>query len=125
MNVMASIVANARLSTHHLLPEVGRSMAKADLRNPEMDPLRALAGRALSLSAGALGWNLDELAQQLTTDPDRPRDARQVSRWMSGAERLQLDVVMSNDELWAEFMVRLAKLRGGFDVATTITRRTA
>lgn len=100
-------------------------MAKADLRNPEIDARRALVGRALTLAAGALGWNLDELAQQLTTDAEHPRCPRQVSRWMSGAERLQLDVVMANEELWAEFMVRLARVTGGFDIATTLTRRIA
>jgi hypothetical protein len=121
---MGAIVANVRPSTQHLLPEVGRVMAKADLRNPEID-FRALAGRALALAAGALGWNLDELAQQLTTDPQHPRCPRQVSRWLSGAERLQLDVVMANDELFTEFLVRLARVRGGFDVATTLTRRIA
>lgn len=99
-------------------------MAKADLRFSETDR-RVVVGRALELAAGALGWNLDELAQALTVDKDDPRDPRQVARWLNGKERVQLDVVMLHDELFGEYIYRLGRLTGSYDGAFVLVRRPA
>ena len=122
---MANSVASSTALAHRVIPEMARpAMAKADLRFPETDR-KALAGMALERAAGALGWNLELLAQHLTVDADRPRDPRQVARWIAGTERIQLDVVMAHEELFAEFMYRLGKLSGSFDGAMVLVRRSA
>lgn len=53
-----------------------------------------------------MGWSLKQLAGALK------RDERQVSRWLNGQERVQLDVVFDCEELRQPFALQLSKLSG-------------
>ena len=81
-------------------------MAKADLRNAESIDFRAEIGACLQRAASLLGWSLKQLAGALK------RDERQVSRWLNGQERVQLDVVFDCEELRQPFALQLSKLSG-------------
>jgi hypothetical protein len=86
---------------------------KADLRKAESGPMAVEIGAALDAARAALSWSLDRLAAELG------RDARQVSRWLTGAERTQVDVVWSVPELRKPFVIALAA-RAGAVVRTRV-----
>lgn len=111
---MADSVAVAEAPRHLLRSETRPSVAKAHLRKPETADFRAEIGACLDRARFALGWNLDELATALK------RDARQVKRWITGDERVQMDAVLSVPELHAEFVIALAGAHDALRVSTTI-----
>jgi len=86
-------------------------MVRADLRKAEGAAVRAQVGRCLARAQHLAGWSLKELADALQ------RDERQVARWISGAERVQLDAVCAVPRLRAVFLVALAEF-AGVDVVT-------
>ncbi len=97
--------------------EIRRRMAKATLPKGENIAFRAelrLIGDALNGARNELGWTIDQLARELD------KDEKQVSRWLRGEERTQVDVVFSVPALRQPFVVHLA-LRAGCRVRTTIT----
>jgi hypothetical protein len=107
----------------HLLPsEIGGSRtAKAelpDLRIAENRDYRAVSGQCLDKARLALGWNLDELADHLGR-----RDPRQIARWISGAERVQLDAVIAVAPLLDAFVIALASLSPRIETVTEIRVR--
>jgi ribosome-binding protein aMBF1 (putative translation factor) len=81
-------------------------MAPSHLRKAEKVDFQAEIGGCLERARCWLGWSLKECAAKLG------RDERQVSRWESGTERTQVDVVMAVEELQQPFAAQLAKLSG-------------
>lgn len=114
MDVDTSLVVGA---AHRLNQEKRVAMAKATLRNPENDAMRAewrVIGAALDEARRAVDWTKDQLAKELK------RDEAQVRRWLSGAERPQADIVLAVEVLCQPFLVALAA-RKGCRVRTVIT----
>ena len=104
-------------SAHRVIPEKSAGQLKADLRKPENTEFLAEIGACLDAARREVGWTIDQLAAELKREP------RQVSRWMRGEERTQVDVVFAVKALREPFVVALAKL-AAMPVETTI-RRTA
>ena len=100
------MVASAPGSALRELPETDVRMARAHLRKPESVDFRSEIGACLQRAASLVGWSLKELAGKLT------RDERQISRWLNGQERVQLDVVFDCEELRQPFAYQLARLSG-------------
>lgn len=95
----------ARIDRHLLKAEIGAPhMAKVDLRKAEEGPRREEIGRALSRTQHFAGLSLKEFAARLDRDP------RQVQRWQTGDERVQLDAIYADRALWNLFIVQLATL---------------
>lgn len=90
------------------LPDARPVMLKASLRNADAVDHKSDIGECLASAAHWLGWSLKELAAKLD------RDERQVARWLTGAERVQVDVVWSVPELRQPFALHLAKLAGAY-----------
>lgn len=85
--------------------------AKAAHGKPENGDFLAEIGAALDAARASVGWTVDRLAGELKRDP------RQVSRWLNGAERTQVDVVWGVIELRKPFVIALGQRAGA--VATT------
>src|SRR3990167_6114817 len=94
---MPPMVADKPAARHPELSEITPTMARADLRKTENVDFRAEVGACLQRAASLLGWSLKELAGKLG------RDERQVSRWLNGHERVQVDVVFDCEELRQPF----------------------
>jgi transcriptional regulator with XRE-family HTH domain len=93
-------------------------MAKADLRKAEMDDWRLHVGGAIERMRMLSGLSLKEFAAVLG------RDERQIARWITGAERPQLDVLFAADDLRQSLVIALAELAGaGIEVETTVRIR--
>jgi hypothetical protein len=93
-------------------------MAKVDLRAAEIDPHRVALGQCIDRARMSCHWNLDQFTAAIGK-----QDARQVARWISGAERPHLDALMSVPEFWREFVIELAKLDPRFEVVSEIRIR--
>ncbi len=93
-------------------------MAKADIRKAETEQWKAHIGGAIQRAMSLAGWSLKEFADRVG------RDERQVARWISGAERPQLDTLFAVDGLRQPLIVALAELAGqGVEVETTVRIR--
>lgn len=93
-------------------------MVKADLRKPETDTWKADIGGALEQAVAKLGWSLKEFAGHIE------RDERQASRWLTGAERPQLDRIFAVKALRLPFILAMAELAGeDIEIETTIRLR--
>jgi hypothetical protein len=116
---MGASVSETRPSRHRELPEKAVRMATADLRKAENDTdRREEIGRAFESASAP--WTLNELSGMLH------RDERQLARWRSGAERVQLDVVLGSEVLWPRMVVAMARLRpGAIEVETVLKVRIA
>jgi hypothetical protein len=79
---------------------------------------RPQLGLALDRARFLAGWSLKELAAALD------RDDAQVSRWVRGMERIQLEAVFKVPLLRRAFVVALAEIAGeGVEVRTEIDVR--
>jgi len=111
--------AGARQPVIPEIPETRPRMVKADLRKAEPDGWREAIGRAIERAMFLQGWSLKQFAAAVG------RDERQVARWITGAERPQLDTLFACEALRQPLVQALGELVGA-DVHTTITlRRTA
>lgn len=114
----ASTVARANEASHHVSPEIGRPvMAKANLRIPETD-FKVAIGSAIQRAVALVGWSNKEAAAKVGADDS------QFGKWISGAERPQLDKLFAVEELRWPLIQALAVLDARAEVITTI-RRTA
>lgn len=105
---------------HRLLSEIGSARpAKADLKI--LDNHKAAIGQCVERARKSLGWSQKELADSLGAD----RDVAQVSRWESGKERPQFDVLWAVEALRGPLVIQLASLSDAIAVETTITIRRA
>lgn len=113
-------VASESEPRHRVISERRPEMARASLRSGERVVNAAQIGACLDYARRVVGWSLDQLACELG------RDARQVRRWIDGAENAQVHVVFSVPDLREPFVIALAGLAPGCDIVTTISiRRTA
>lgn len=113
----------AAVRRHLLKAETPTAMLKTDLRSAEM-VRRQKVGRALeqvwkaSRQPSGEPLGLKEFAARLG------RDERQVKRWMTGEERIQLDAIYAVADLWSLFVVQLARLPGSrVEIETTMRLR--
>ncbi len=110
---MTSVALSAPLSR---LESVRLSPAKANLTIHENRPR---IGAAFLRAINVLGLSIKEAAALLDMD------AAQLSRWISGVERVQMDRVYGT-RLHGPFAIELAGDAAGCVVETTVTiRRTA
>lgn len=97
--------------------EPARKMAKAVLTNREHS--KSEIGAALQRALNVLGLSIKEGAGLLEMDP------AQMSRWIAGTERLQIERVWGT-RLHGPFAIEVASAAAGVTVETTVTlRRTA
>jgi len=118
---VTSTVAERPASSPRELSEIRPTMAKAGLervRKPEAGPsdFRPVIGRVLGRALSLVGWSLKEAAAAIGKDP------RQVARWLSGAERAQLDAIFAVEALQQPMVQALGELAGA-DVEVTIRLR--
>lgn len=93
-------------------------MAKAQLRNPEIEAWRTRIGRAMERIRERSGLSLKEFAAVVG------RDERQVARWFTGTEQPQLAAIFAVEALRALLVVALAELAGdAVDIETQIRIR--
>jgi hypothetical protein len=117
--VMSRSFAQPTLPTPLLVTESGVRMAKADLRNSEIDPHYAQLGHCLSEVQHAFALTLKEFAAELG------KNESQVRRQMEGRERPQIEAVFAVPRFQGPLVIALARLATGVDVDTVIhVRRT-
>lgn len=93
-------------------------MAKADLRKPDFCEWRASIGAAIERARLLRGWSLKELADAVG------RDERQIARWITGAERPQLDALFKVATLRHALVLAFAEIAGeGIEITTQISVR--
>jgi transcriptional regulator with XRE-family HTH domain len=97
-------------------------MAKADLKKVETT-FRADIGRVVAKARQSLGWSQKELVDAVELATAEHRDVAQVSRWESGTERPQFDVLWSVEALRGPLVIALASLSDQIDVVTEIRVR--
>ena len=99
-------------------------MAKADLKNIEIDERKAAIGRAVTRARQLAGLTQDELAGEIAKALDRDRfDPAQVARWEAGKERPQFDALLAVEVMWWPVVQCLAALDKAVEVVTHIRRR--
>ena len=114
---MPSSVANSARYGHRIsLENVRPAMAKADLKNLEAD-FKAQIGRAIQRAFSLAGLTQKEAAAALG------RDVAQVSRWIAGTERPQMDALFAVEALRWPLIQCLAQLDEQNEVVTAIRRR--
>ena len=115
---MAPSIADRDSDRHRLsLEKVATRMAKADLTIRESGEFRAEIGRAVQRAFSLAGWSIKEAAGQIGKEP------AQVSRWIAGTERPQLDALFAVEALRWPLIQELAKLDDHNEVVTEIRRR--
>lgn len=92
-------------------------MAKADLKKNEM-PWREQIGRAIERCFSLAGLSQKEASALLDRDP------AQVARWVSAAERPQLDALLSIDQFRQPLIQALSECAGA-EVEVTVRLRRA
>ena len=114
---MPSSLASAPNARHRIsLENVRPAMAKADLKNLEAD-FKAQIGRAIQRAFSLAGLTQKEAAAALG------RDVAQVSRWIAGTERPQMDALFAVEALRWPLIQCLAQLDEQNEVVTAIRRR--
>lgn len=93
------------------------AMAKADLNNLEV--WRASVGKAVERCFALAGVSQKEGSALVG------RDQGQVGRWISGAERPQLDAIFAVEKLRQPFAQALAEIAGAEVEVTVRMRRSA
>ena len=99
-------------------PETRPKMAKAPLRNAELDAWRLRVGQAIERVQKRSEWSLKEFAAAIG------RDERQVARWFTGTEHAQLAAIVAVPKLHRLLIVALAELaEESIEITTAITIR--
>lgn len=101
---MSRSMAQPAAVRHREIPEMRPDPVKANLRKAETVDYRAETGACFARACQ--GLSLKQVAGYLH------RDERQIARWFTGAERVQVDVVMACPELAQPFAYQLAQLSG-------------
>ena len=82
---MSTSLTEKSVSRHPVLPDIGRPvMAKADVREPDMDWL-VVIGRAIQRAVAIVGWSNKEAAAKAGVD-----DA-EFGKWGNGSRHPHLD----------------------------------
>lgn len=117
---MAPIFNRAEALAPLLLSETRAKTAKATLHKNETAPFVTQLGGCIEDVRLDAKLTLDEFAHALKRDPS------QVSRWIRGEERPQLETVLAVERFRAPLLIALASLSPDIVVETTLTyRRTA
>ena len=120
---MALSVSQQSLPTPLLVTEKPRKQAKASLpevRKAEMEALWKKWGGCIDEVRGVFRLTLQEFAGELG------KDERQVSRWIAGQERPQIEAVLAVQRYEGPMLIALARLANGVQVDTVIhVRRSA
>lgn len=119
---MSPMLSNAAPLTPREKLDVLRPSAAKVITNREDHPdYRRKVGTAFALAIAEDGLSIKEAAALLH------RDAAQVSRWISGAERVQVDALYPHPRLFAKFVIALASDTDELEVTTVVrfVRRTA
>ncbi len=111
---MATVPPSDRRRHLQTLETVRPVMAKAPL-NP-IETGRVQIGRAVQRMCALAGVSQKEAAALLERDP------AQVARWISGAERAQVDALFAVARFRQPFIVALSELAGGDVEIETIVR---
>jgi hypothetical protein len=135
---MPSTVASTAARAHRELSDARAPMAKAGIRNADLDgvevrkadfaDLKAAVGARIEIARLTRGWTLDQLAAHLPPPEGRElRDARQVARWITGEDRAQFDILFacSDDEFVAVLYEQLAPLSRRYQPVVNLLRRPA
>jgi len=80
------------------------------------DEWRADIGQTVQRAISLLGWSLKEFSAAVD------RDERQCARWISGAERPQLDAIFAVQALRGVWVIAIAELAGAEVEIETIVR---
>jgi len=113
---MSDSVAQPAFDGHPVLPDIGRPvMAKADVRNPDID-WNVRIGRAIQ-RAVLMVWESNKLAAA-----DLDVDDAEFGKWLNGTRRPQFDRLFAWEPLREPLVAQLAKL-GGADVQLLIVFR--
>ena len=113
---MAPMLAPSMPPSHLLtLEDVRPVQAKADLTNRENG--RKRAGSCVSRALAIAGLSIKEGAAILDIDP------AQLSRWISGAESVQVHRILDCRQLHGPFVIAFASEAEGVSVDTVITVR--
>lgn len=114
---MQPILPGTNGPRHRVRADASRSTSAADVRNP--DPWRVAVGAAVDHMRRLAGYSLKELAAAIG------RDERQVSRWLAGSERPQLDALFAVPSLRQPLVLAIAALAAadGIVIETVITVR--
>jgi hypothetical protein len=112
---MGGSVASSTESRPRTIRDVSPRMAKAALTDRE-NRGAVLLGHAIQRALSLLGWTVDRCALECK------RDRAQVSRWISGTERPQIDTLLLIEEFRQPFAVAIAEV-AGCDVRTVIEVR--
>lgn len=116
---MGATLPNAdALSHRERLEQLRPPMAKAVMKTEIAGNPRELVGTALGRAIAIVGLSIKEAAALMN------RDAAQVSRWIAGAERVQVDAVYGT-KLHGPFAIEQARDAGDCIVETTVTYRGA
>lgn len=102
---MRHSLATAPIEPQRTIGDVRPQMLKADVTDRDDLEFRAEIAKCLDFARRYVGWSVEELADKL-----QKRDRAQVSRWLSGKDRLQLDSVFAVRELQWPFIVALSRL---------------
>ena len=103
---------------HRVLAETRPRMARAHLRNQEVEGWRTRIGEAIERVRSRSGLSLKEFAAAVA------RDERQVARWINGAEHPQLAAIFAVEPLRLLLLIVLAELVGdSVEITTAITIR--
>lgn len=111
-----SAVHGHRKSFENLRPQ----QAKAHLKPLETDTWRADIAGAFVKALSMAGLTPKEFAWESRTSDEKERDLGQISRWMKGTERPQLDVIFAVKAMRLPMVLCLAELSEEITVKTTL-----
>lgn len=120
---MAASLAQPSLPTPLLVTEKRAKQAKAslpDVRKAEIERLWVKWGGCIDEVRGVFRLTLQEFAGEIG------KDERQVSRWIAGQERPQIEAVLAVERFEGPMLIALARIASGVAVDTVIhIRRSA
>lgn len=114
---MGDSLARRSAEAQRVLPEKATALAKATLRNPEMDGGREMVGAAIRRAVALAGLSHKEAAAQIGVN-----DA-QFGKWLSGNENPQVHKVFAVEALRQPLVLALAEQceTEGISVRTVVT----
>jgi hypothetical protein len=121
VNLQNSSAASPRVNSERANRQLKATLRKAEKPAGTADSLKDLGG-CLDFARRYAGWTLDQLVGELAEATGRAFDARQVSRWIRGEERTQVDAVLCVRQLHGPFVIALANLRSDDIVVETTIR---
>lgn len=114
---MSHMLRRSTDPAHPVLPDIGRPlMAKANVRNPDIDWPREIGG-VIARAIAMLGWSSKEAAAKVGVD-----DA-EFGKWLNGTRRPQFDRLFAVEDMRQPLVVCMAALAQNVEVVTEIRFR--